>query len=312
MDAITLLKDDHKTVEQLFKRFEKTGDRAYVERRELVDRMIEELAAHAVIEEQLFYPVARAAVPETDDIALESLEEHHIVKWVLSELDAMSPEDERFKAKVTVLIENVRHHIKEEEGDFFPMVRDELGRSALGDLGEAMAAAKKAAPTHAHPRSPDTPPGNLVMGSAAAVADRIGDTVSGLAQGGASAFGDVIALVLRRKKPSTTPTGSRVARRTATRVRADAAKATRTAQSATRGASRTAATAARGATATGRAAKAGAKGTSTSARKSTRRVATTARRATTTTRRTGASAAKRTTATAKRAARQTAKTARAS
>ena len=312
MDAITLLKDDHKTVEQLFKRFEKTGDRAYAERRQLVDRMIEELAAHAAIEEQLFYPVARAAVPETEDIALESLEEHHIVKWVLSELDAMSPEDERFKAKVTVLIENVRHHVKEEESDFFPMVRDELGRSALGDLGEAMAAAKKAAPTHAHPRSPDTPPGNLVMGSAAAVADRIGDTVSGLAQGGASAVGDVIALVLRRKKPSTAPTGSRVARRTATRVRSDAATATRTARAATRGASRTAATAARGATATGRAAKAGAKGTSTSARKSGNRVATTAKRATTTTRRTGASAAKRTSATAKRAAKQTASTARAS
>lgn len=312
MDAITLLKDDHKTVEQLFKRFEKTGDRAYAERRQLVDRMIEELAAHAAIEEQLFYPVARAAVPETEDIALESLEEHHIVKWVLSELDSMSPEDERFKAKVTVLIENVRHHVKEEEGDFFPMVRDELGRSALGDLGEAMAAAKKAAPTHAHPRSPDTPPGNLVMGSAVAVADRIGDTVSGLAQGGASALGDVIALVLRRKKPSTSPTGSRVARRTATRVRSDARTATRTVQAAGRGASRTAATAARGATSTARAAKAGAKGTSTSARKSTKRVATTAKRATTTTRRTGAAAAKRTTSTAKRAAKQTAKTARAS
>lgn len=312
MDAITLLKDDHKTVEQLFKRFEKTGDRAYVERRELVDRMIEELAGHAAIEEQLFYPVARAAVPQTNDLALESLEEHHIVKWVLSELDSMSPEDERFKAKVTVLIENVRHHIKEEERDFFPMVREELGRSALGDLGEAMAAAKKAAPTHAHPRAADTPPGNLVTGSAAAVADRIGDTVSGLAQGGASAFADVIATVLRRKKPSTSPTGSRATRRTATRVRSDAATATRTARTATRGASRTAATAARGAVATGRAAKAGAKGTSTSARKSTKRVATTAKRATTTTRRTGASAAKRTSAAATRAAKQTAATARAS
>jgi hemerythrin superfamily protein len=111
MDAITLLKDDHKTVEALFKRFEKAGDRAYTEKREIVDRIIEALSKHAAIEEQLFYPVVRSTVPATEDIALESLEEHHIVKWVLSELDTMAPEDERFDPKVTVLIENVRHHV---------------------------------------------------------------------------------------------------------------------------------------------------------------------------------------------------------
>src|SRR6187455_466510 len=107
MDAITLLKDDHKTVEKLFKRFEKAGDKAYTTKRSIVDSIIEELSVHAAVEEQLFYPVTRATVPETEDIALESLEEHHIVKWVLSELDSMDPEDERFDAKMTVLIENV-------------------------------------------------------------------------------------------------------------------------------------------------------------------------------------------------------------
>ena len=91
MDAITLLRTDHKTVEQLFKRFEKAGDRAHVEKREIVDRIIEELSVHAAIEEQVFYPVARATVPDTEDIALESLEEHHIVKWVLSELADLDP-----------------------------------------------------------------------------------------------------------------------------------------------------------------------------------------------------------------------------
>jgi hypothetical protein len=91
MDAITLLRNDHKTVEQLFKRFEKAGDGALVEKRQIVDRIVEELSIHATIEEQVFYPVARATVPGTEDIALESLEEHHIVKWVLSELDGMDP-----------------------------------------------------------------------------------------------------------------------------------------------------------------------------------------------------------------------------
>src|SRR6478736_1355883 len=222
MDAITLLKNDHRSVEKLFKRFEHAGEKAYAEKRKLVDRIIEELSQHAAIEEQVFYPVARATVPKTEDIALESLEEHHIVKWVLSELETMPPEDERFDAKVSVLIENVRHHVKEEEGDFFPMVRAELGRNALSDLGDAMAKAKKLAPTNPHPRSPDEPPFNMVVGTAAGMADRIGDTVSGIAQGSVTAVGDIIATVLRRPKPRVSPNGSTIARKTATEVRTGA------------------------------------------------------------------------------------------
>ena len=135
MDAITMLKEDHKTVEQLFKRFEKAGDRAFAEKRKIVDQVVEELSKHAAIEEQVFYPVARATVPDTEDVVLESLEEHHIVKWVLSELDGMDPAEERFDAKMTVLIENVRHHVEEEEQEFFPKVRAELDRNALAELG---------------------------------------------------------------------------------------------------------------------------------------------------------------------------------
>src|SRR5690606_22663079 len=186
MDAITMLKDDHKDVEQLFKRFEKAGDRAYMEKRDIVDRIIEALSTHAAIEEQVFYPVVRATVDGTEDIALESMEEHHVVKWVLHELETMDPQHERFDAKVTVLIENVRHHVEEEEDELFPKVREALGRNDLADVGEVMENARKTAPTRPHPRSPDEPPANLVVGTVAGVADRVGDTVSGLAQGGVS------------------------------------------------------------------------------------------------------------------------------
>src|SRR3954451_6975081 len=172
MDAISLLKDDHKNVERLFKRFESAGDRAHVQKREIVDRIIEELAAHAAIEEQVFYPVARATVPKTEDIALESLEEHHIVKWVLSELETLSPEDERFDAKVTVLMENVRHHVEEEEKEMFPAVRKALSRKDLDELGDLLARAKKVAPTHPHPKAPDEPPGNAVAGLVSGLIDR--------------------------------------------------------------------------------------------------------------------------------------------
>ena len=201
MDAITLLRDDHKTVEQLFKRFEKAGDRAYVEKRQIVDRIIEELSIHAAIEEQVFYPVARATVADTEDIALESLEEHHIVKWLLSELVDLDPAAERFDAKVTVLIENVRHHVEEEQDEFFPKVRQGLSRAQLADLGEALVERKKTAPTHPHPRSPDTPPGNSVAGTIAGVIDRVGDNISGMAQGGVTAAQDLIARILNTNKP---------------------------------------------------------------------------------------------------------------
>lgn len=325
MDAITLLKDDHRSLERLFKRFEQAGDRAFVEKRALVDRIIEELSRHAAIEEQLFYPVARATVPDTDDITLESLEEHHIVKWVLTELERMDPTDERFDAKVTVLIENVRHHVEEEETEFFPKVRDELGRNALGDLGDTMAKFKEVAPTHPHPTSPDTPPGNLVTGAAAGVVDHVTDTISGVAQGTVTALQDLIALVLRRKRPSTSPTGSTVARKQAKKVRNEVADLTDAAidaaKAAQSSAERTVKAAKTGAERTVKTAKTGAKRTATTARNSADRTTSTARKGAkatrsaakataTSTARTATTAAKRTSSTARSGAKRTASAAK--
>ena len=280
MDAITLLRDDHRAVERLFKRFEKAGDRAHVEKREIVDRIIEELSVHAAIEEQLFYPVARATVPGTEDIALESLEEHSIVKWVLSELESLDPGDERFDAKVTVLIENVRHHVDEEESDFFPKVRSELGRKALSELGEALAEAKKSAPTHPHPRLPDDPPG--VAGTIAAVVDRVGDNISGVAQGSVSALQDLIARIRGTAKPKVSPTGSTTTRKRAKGVR-------RAASTAIDGTQETVRSARKGAKKTTQAAASGVKSTATTAKKSARATGATGKRAASKT----ASAAKR-------------------
>lgn len=169
MDAITLLKQDHKTVEKLFRQFEKSTRPA--EQRKVAQQVIKELSVHAAIEEMVFYPAVRDRVPKTEDTVLESLEEHHVVKWVLSELEDMEPDHERFKAKMNVLIESVRHHVKEEESELFPDVRKEIKRKELADLGGALEKAKKTAPTRPNPRAPDTPPGNLVAGPSAAVVD---------------------------------------------------------------------------------------------------------------------------------------------
>ena len=299
MDAITLLKNDHHAIEQLFKQFEKAGDRAYVTKRQIVDRIIEELSVHAAAEEQVFYPVARASVPDTEDIALESLEEHHVVKWLLSELADMDPEHERFDAKVSVLIENVRHHVDEEESEFFPKVRAHLGRNDLADLGETLADAKEAAPTRPHPRMPDTPPGNVVAGAITGVVDQVGDNLSGIAQGTVTAVQDLIARFTGSDRPKVSPTGSSTTRKRASGVRSAASTATE-------GTEETARTAKSGAKGTAKAAKAGAKGTTTTAKKSARATATTAKRAATTTGRTARSATKKTAARATRTAKETA------
>jgi len=175
MDAITLLKSDHRTVEDLFKKFEKAGDSAHKTKAKLVEKMIHELAVHAAIEEMAFYPFVKGLNEDVTSDVLESLEEHHVVKWLLSELEGMDPKAERFDAKVTVLIENVRHHVKEEESEMFPAIRKAASRSDLVELGDVLVQAKKVAPTRPHPKAPDEPPANAIAGLVSGLIDHARD-----------------------------------------------------------------------------------------------------------------------------------------
>jgi hemerythrin superfamily protein len=146
-DAIVLLKNDHKDIRKTFNDFEKAGENAHAAKGKLVDRIIELLTVHTYIENEVMYPRVRELLPELEDDVLESYEEHHVADVLVMELAAMKPDDERFTAKTTVLIENVRHHIEEEETEWFPKVREGLGRKALQDLGAEMIEARKSAPT---------------------------------------------------------------------------------------------------------------------------------------------------------------------
>ena len=112
----------------------------------LVDQIIELLTVHTYIENEVMYPRVRELLPDLEDDVLESYEEHHVADVLVMELYGMKPSAERFDAKTTVLIENVRHHIEEEEQDWFPKVRDGLGRKALQDIGAEMLKARKKAP----------------------------------------------------------------------------------------------------------------------------------------------------------------------
>ena len=142
MDAITFLKDEHKAVAKLLRELGGLGDRALVRRKKLTDQVVEALSKHIAIEEAIFYPRVREEVDGTDDDILESLEEHHLVKWTLEELRHLEPSDERFDAKVTVLTELVRHHVEEEETGWFPKVRKAIGRRELAEIGAQLQAAR--------------------------------------------------------------------------------------------------------------------------------------------------------------------------
>jgi hemerythrin-like domain-containing protein len=145
-DAIVLLKQDHKEVLKLFRDFEKAGEQAHKEQGRLVDQIIELLTVHTYIENEVMYPRVRALLPDLEDDILESYEEHHVADVLVMELTTMKPDDERFRAKTMVLIENVRHHIEEEEQEWFPQVRDGLGRKQLQELGAELLRSKKDAP----------------------------------------------------------------------------------------------------------------------------------------------------------------------
>jgi len=147
-DAIVILKDDHKKVRSLFSQFQSASDAAHVTRGRLVEQMIEELTVHTYIENEVMYPEVRRLVPELEQDVLESFEEHHVADVLCMELAVMAPTDERFVAKTTVLIENVTHHMDEEENDWFPKVREALGRKQLSEIGARMLEMKQTAPRH--------------------------------------------------------------------------------------------------------------------------------------------------------------------
>jgi hemerythrin-like domain-containing protein len=147
MDAITLLRNDHRRIERLFSSFERTGDRAKKTRGRIVDRMAAELKMHTTLEENLFYPLVRQALPDVDFVVLEGLEEHHVVKLLLKELAKTSPTDEQFAPKVAVLIQAVRQHVEREQLDIFPPVRKSLGRARLAEIGDGMRKLQRKAKT---------------------------------------------------------------------------------------------------------------------------------------------------------------------
>jgi hypothetical protein len=142
MNIFELLKQDHEKVAGLFEQIEPTTERAEKTRQELFARLKSELDLHAHLEETILYP-ALEQVEQTREIALEGVEEHRVVKRLLKELDEMPVTSEQWTAKLTVLKENVEHHVEEEEGEMFKKARAALNREEIDDLTARLESEKK-------------------------------------------------------------------------------------------------------------------------------------------------------------------------
>lgn len=133
-DAITLLTEDHKKVKKMFKDFAKLtkSGGGQAEKAKLVERICVDLIVHTRIEEEIFYPAVRAAIDD-EDLMDEADVEHAGAKELIAQLQDMEPGDDHYDAKVTVLGENVDHHVKEEQDEMFPKARKaRLDLDALG------------------------------------------------------------------------------------------------------------------------------------------------------------------------------------
>ena len=142
VDAISLLKQDHDKVKKVLSDLDATTERAVKTREELFTKVKHELQVHEAIEEEIFYPALKEH-PKAKDLVLEAYEEHNVVDMVMAEIEEVSFEDERWGAKLTVMKENVEHHIEEEETEMFKQARQVFDSQELEDLGQRMEIRKK-------------------------------------------------------------------------------------------------------------------------------------------------------------------------
>lgn len=143
-NPITIIMNDHKVVERLFKEYEGLGDDATITKRKVVDQIIKELTVHAEMEETICYPQFKEVFNKEDDkMVAEAYVEHAGAKKLLNDLKSLQPEETEFDATVKVLMEQIRHHVEEEENELLPTVEKEVPEVELEDMGNQMIAFKE-------------------------------------------------------------------------------------------------------------------------------------------------------------------------
>jgi hemerythrin superfamily protein len=143
MHVLTLLKKDHSTVESLFDKFEQTGKAAHEKKNELFAQIRRELQLHLKGEEEIFYPALKAFNGEGRDLVSEALKQHRDIDQLLTQISRLKPSDKNYDEKIEMLIDNVEHHVDEEEGEIFRFAEENCSPEQLEDLGNQIDERKK-------------------------------------------------------------------------------------------------------------------------------------------------------------------------
>ena len=144
MHALKLLKKDHSAVESLFGKFERTDRGSHEKRYEIFAQIRRELQLHMKVEEEIFYPALKAFNGEGRNLVSEALKEHKDIGQLLTQISPLKPSDRNYDDRVEALIENVDHHVNEEEGQIFRFIEENCSQEQLEDLGRQIEERKKA------------------------------------------------------------------------------------------------------------------------------------------------------------------------
>ncbi|HEX6196154.1 MAG TPA: hemerythrin domain-containing protein [Jiangellaceae bacterium] len=175
--VVDIIIDDHREVQEMFTQAQRETDPAEFQR--LVSTIVAELVRHSVAEEQYLYPALREHVEGGDEIADEEIAEHREAEQVMKDMEGLDADDPQLREKFNALVEDVTHHIKEEESDALPKLQSSCPEDELIELGQNIERAKRIAPTRPHPTAPDTPPMNKLLAPGAGLVDRVRDALTG-------------------------------------------------------------------------------------------------------------------------------------
>lgn len=174
-DAIEFLTSDHRNVDALFTQAQATTP----PNREVIDSIVRELSTHDAIEKEYLYPTVREKVPNGDQIADRSIDEHQEQAELLVDLDKSEPGSAGEASLLTQLIASVKAHVAEEETITFPALRQSVTPDELATLGTSLAEGKQTAPTRPHPHAPKEGLGTKIAGAVSAPLDKARDAAAG-------------------------------------------------------------------------------------------------------------------------------------
>ncbi len=176
MDVIDLLTQDHSTVDELFRRVQIAEKPETID--EITREIVHDLSVHAAVEEQFVYPLVRVKLDDGSDAADHAIDEHAEAKRLLADLEKMDAGSTEHTKTLEKLIDSVRHHVEDEEGQIFAQLRANTGADTREAVGKLVEEAKSLVPTHPHPLVPGNATAQLIAGPWAAAVDKARDLLT--------------------------------------------------------------------------------------------------------------------------------------